>query len=289
MVLPGTPQLLTESCAPTNGFIDAGETVTVNFGLHNVGAAGTSNLMATLLATNGVRNPSGPQAYGALATNSSSVYQAFTFQAAAGCGTVLRPALHLVDGTNDYGTVFFAIKLGAPTNLMQEMFDSTNAPTCRRSGRAPRAGRWTPWVTLTNTCNSAPNAAFAPDASAAGVADLESPPISINSAGAQLTFAHNYSLEAGYDGGVLEIKVGTNNYVDILAAGGSFESGGYDRVLAAGDGSNPLKGRSAWSGTSAGFIGSIVKLPAATAGQTIQLKWRCGTDTSNGGTRLVRG
>ncbi len=33
----------------------------------------------------------------------------------------------------------------------------------------------------------------------------------------------------GYDGGVLEIKIGTNAFTDIIAAGGSFVSNGYNR------------------------------------------------------------
>jgi len=47
-----------------------------------------------------------------------------------------------------------------------------------------------------------------------------------------------------------------------------------------------LDGRQTWSGYSGGWITTIVNLPAAAAGQTIQLKWRFGTDTGNayGGT-----
>src|SRR5438876_5903301 len=41
---------------------------------------------------------------------------------------------------------------------------------------------------------------------------------------------------------------------------------------------NPLGGRKAWSGNSGGFLTTLVNLPAAAAGQTIQLRWRCGTD-----------
>ena len=48
---------------------------------------------------------------------------------------------------------------------------------------------------------------------------------------ALLSFTHDYDLEPGptnaYDGGVLEIKIGTNAFTDILAAGGTFLSGGY--------------------------------------------------------------
>ena len=51
--------LVAEIC--TNGVVDPGETVTVNFGLTNTGTADTTNLVATLLATGGIVSPSGPQ------------------------------------------------------------------------------------------------------------------------------------------------------------------------------------------------------------------------------------
>src|ERR1019366_5583176 len=84
-----------------------------------------------------------------------------------------------------------------------------------------------------------------------------------------------------YDGGVLEIKIGTGSFTDIVTAGGSFLSGGYKSTIYTGY-ANPLAGRAAWSGNSGGFITTLVNLPAAASGQTVQLKWRCGTDNGNG-------
>ena len=91
---------------------------------------------------------------------------------------------------------------------------------------------------------------------------FESGPIS-------LTFRHNFNLEAsdmdpnlGFDGGVLEISTdGGNTFQDILAAGGSFFIGGYNRTISADRGS-PIAGRRAWSGNSEGFITTVVDLPA---------------------------
>ena len=283
VVLPENAQVLMEGCAPTNGFIDAGETVTVNFGLHNVGAASTTNLTATLLATNGVRNPSGPQTYGAVTTNGASVLQ----------------SLHL-PGRSRLRNCFASHSYASSTaQMITEQFPSPSSwerqRTCSRkcsmartlpifpiNGAALRAGHSThgPPPRTPATQRLTPHSRRCQRRWGCGVGK---PAINIKSAGAQLSFSHNYSLEAGYDGGVLEIKMGTNDYVDILAAGGSFETGGYDRILLTGNGSDPLKGRSAWSGTSAGFMETVVNLPASAAGQTVQLKWRCGTDTSNGG------
>jgi hypothetical protein len=104
-----------------------------------------------------------------------------------------------------------------------------------------------------------------------------------------LKFRNNYNLEASsssttaYDGGVLEISVGGGAFTDIISAGGSFVSGGYNRTISTSY-SNPLAGRQAWSSTSSGYTNTVVNLPAAAANQNIQLKWRCGSDSSVGAT-----
>src|SRR5208283_6056568 len=65
-VLTGTVTLAAESCLPTNGVIDPGETVTLNLTLTNRVPIGTTNLIATLQAGSAVLLPTGPQTYGAL-------------------------------------------------------------------------------------------------------------------------------------------------------------------------------------------------------------------------------
>jgi hypothetical protein len=105
---------------------------------------------------------------------------------------------------------------------------------------------------------------------------------------AQLTFRHNFNLEAsdvdpniGFDGGLLEMSTdGGNTFQDILAVGGSFVSGGYNRTIATDRGS-PIAGRQAWSGNSGGFITTVVNLPTI---QTVgRLRWRMASDTSGSG------
>jgi hypothetical protein len=125
-----------------------------------------------------------------------------------------------------------------------------------------------------------------PDASNVGLSDLVSPSFLLPSGPIQLSFANNYDLEPNnaleaFDGGVLEIKIGAGAFTDILAAGGTFVTNGYTHTIST-NFSNPLGGRSAWSGTSPGFLPTVVNLPPSAGGQTVQLRWRCGTDNSNG-------
>ena len=133
--------------------------------------------------------------------------------------------------------------------------------------------------------DSLPNAAWVNDPAVVSDKRLDSPPIAITSNIAQVTFRNNYNLEASppsfFDGGVLEISIGGGAFTDVIAAGGSFVAGGYTGTISTGF-SNPLAGRPAWSGNSAGFITTTVNLPAAAAGQNVVLRWRMGSDTSTG-------
>jgi subtilisin family serine protease len=102
----------------------------------------------------------------------------------------------------------------------------------------------------------------------------------------QLTFRHNFNFEAsdtdpdlGFDGGVLEVSFDGNTFQDIVAAGGYFIMGGYNRTISADRGS-PIAGRRAWSGNSEGFIATRVALPSSLRGGTRKLRWRMASDNS---------
>ncbi len=281
--------LLVESCMPTNGAIDPGETVTVDFRLQNIGTAATTNLVATLLATGGVTNPSSPQSYGVLAPGGGSAVQPFTFTANGNCGGIITATLQLQDGPSNYGTVSYNFtlgQLGGSTNVLAQNFDSVTKPALPSGWTTTATGAQSPWITTNLNADTSPNAAFSPDPGNVGVNELVSPTINIVSPAAQLRFRNNYQLEAyafdnvtAFDGGVLEIKIGSGSFIDILAAGGSFITNGYNRTISSSYG-NPLAGRQAWSGNSGGYITTIARLPANAAGQPVQLKWRCGSDNS---------
>ena len=122
-IVPSTPlpsvaldsaTLVLEGCGTPNSAIDPGEAVTVNFALKNLGTASTTNLIVTLLATNGVTSPGGPQTYGVLTAGGAAVFAPFTFTAAAGaCGGTINCILVLQDGTANLGTVNQSFPLGS--------------------------------------------------------------------------------------------------------------------------------------------------------------------------------
>ena len=137
---------------------------------------------------------------------------------------------------------------------------------------------------MNTTPDTAPNAAFINDPATVSLTSLVSPSIAVPAGSAAvLTFRHSYDLEAStstaYDGGVLELSIGAGAFQDIVTAGGAFTAGGYNRTLSAGY-SNPLGGRAAWSGNSGGYVTTTVTLPASASGQSVQLRWRRGSDSS---------
>jgi hypothetical protein len=270
-----------ESCVTANGAVDPGETVTVDFTLQNLGTADTTNLEVTLLQTNGVVDPSVKQEVGALVANGAAVKVPFTFTAAGSCGDTITPTFSLKDGSKNLGNIAVNIPLGTLATIYLQNFDGMPAPTLPAWWTTTKSNSQSLWVVSKGASDTAPNAAFSSESSKPGVNALISPAIPLPSGAAQLVFRNSYNLESGYDGGVLEIKIGDGAFLDILDAGGSFSSGGYNATLKAS--ANPLAGRAAWSGNSSGFITTTLNLPPAASGQTIQLQWRCATDQGMGG------
>src|SRR5438445_665003 len=76
----------------------------------------TTNLTATLLATNGITAPGGPQNYGVLVTNGPSVSRQFQFTVSAASGSQIGAVLQLQDGATNLGTATFNFLVGSVTN-----------------------------------------------------------------------------------------------------------------------------------------------------------------------------
>jgi uncharacterized delta-60 repeat protein/uncharacterized repeat protein (TIGR01451 family) len=97
LVVPAGTALTSES-GPVNGGIDPGETVSMLFAFRNAAGTNTANLVATLLATNGITSPSSPQNYGALLVHGPSISKSFSFTANATNGQLISATFLLVDG-----------------------------------------------------------------------------------------------------------------------------------------------------------------------------------------------
>jgi len=198
---------------------------------------------------------------------------------------IVGSVIKLRVGTTVTNALFKYYPLGGSTVALAQNFDGNSAPTLPIGWTTANSGAQSPWVTQAATADSSPNSAFAPNPANIGTSDLISPTVSLAAGQALLTFRNNYDLESGvggvgFDGGVLEIKIGAGAFTDIITAGGSFVSGGYNSTIDSSF-SSPITGRLAWSASSGGYITTAVNLPAFATAQDIQLRWRCATD--NGG------
>jgi len=281
--------LISESCP--NGAFDPMENVIVNLSLRNTGAANATSLTATLQPTGGVMNPSPQQSYGTLTAGGPAVTKPFSFIVlpSVSCGSPLTLTLNLQDGTTNLGTVTFNLRVGKERVVLEQNFDNVTAPALPNGWTTATTGGQEVWKTVTDTVVSTPNAGYSATSIQAGINELVSPAVRINGNQAALTFKNKYDLESTflrnilYDGGVLEIKIGSNDFQDIITAGGSFVTGGYTGPIS-NCCQNPLQGRQAWSAKSGidnnnpSYITTKVNLPASAQNQDIQLRWRVGTD-----------
>ncbi|CAN5700933.1 hypothetical protein BH20VER1_BH20VER1_11760 [soil metagenome] len=292
--------------AGANNTIDPGETVTVALGIRNVnvgapGSACTSaGLTGTLQSGGGVTAPSGPQNYGVMCTGGPAIYRQFTFTVdpSVPCGSLVTASLALVDGATNFGTVTYQFVTGSVGGTIVtpvQNFDGVAAPALPAGWTTTFSGSGVAVVTSTTFPDTAPNTTFFVDNNTTGISELTSPAIAVGGGITQLNFRNLYNTEPSWDGMVLEISINGGAFQDIITAGGSFVSGGYNGPL--NSSGNPLTGRAAWHGLSAGsaaapaYINSAVRLPAAAAGQNVQFKWRLGADasvapTTNPGARI---
>ena len=88
----------------------------------------------------------------------------------------------------------------------------------------------------------------------------------------------------GFDGMVLEISINGAAFQDIIASGGSFVTGGYNKTISGATGS-PIANRMAWSGLSGAttavpaYITTTVNLPPAANGQLVRIRWLVASDS----------
>jgi len=271
-----------------NGFADPGETILFSVPVTN--STGSTMTNVTVSANGGT-----PVSYGSVA-NGATVTQTipFSISPAQLCGSNVAIAFVL---NSDAGTqVPFnkSILIGQPILGFSENFDGVTPPALPAGWTTAVTGTGVAPTTSTTNSSSAPNNAFVPEQGTTGTNEMVTPAIPIASAAAQLSFKNLFNLENTFDGMVLEISnpaVNGGAFQDIITAGGSFASGGYRTgIVQSGTCVDPLDGRQAWTGLSAGtsaaptYIDTLVNLPASANGQSIRLKFLVGSDCSITGT-----
>ena len=260
-----------------DGVAEPGETVVLNVPVSNNTGNTVNNVTASVVG-------GGTANYGSIANAQTEIRQiTYTIPANAVCGSMHEVTINVSSELGSQSPQTRTFRLGSPiSGGLSENFDGVTAPALPSSWTQTATGSNTGFVTSTTTADTAPNAMRTNNPATAGGADLESPEIMVSSANTVLNFRNNYNTEATWDGGVLEIKIGSGAYQDIITAGGTWVSGGYNSGVR-GTG-NPLGTRSAWSGNSNGYILTSVRLPDSATGQTVRFKWRMGHDSAVAGT-----
>ncbi|MBL7727527.1 MAG: T9SS type A sorting domain-containing protein, partial [Dinghuibacter sp.] len=195
----------------------------------------------------------------------------------AGDRTVTFSPITLAQGASQNNTFTVRVNNGsyfAPTQHINETVAGAVVP----AGWAPVSTTAANWRISSTLSFSAPNALFSPDTTIVSDQTLTTPSFTINGV-TTLSFQHNYNVESNWDGGVVEIS--TNNGTTWSDLGNFFTANGYNATLNS-TGSNPIRGRRAFSGTSAGFRLSQIDL-SSFAGQSIRIRFRFGSDASQGG------
>ncbi len=192
-----------------------------------------------------------------------------------------------------------------PRFALQQYFDSVVAPAIPGTWTTAEvqsfAGSSPSLFVTTSTAGTTlpapelgatPNAAKIDEYAKASDVALTSPSFTVSSSVSRLTFRHAYTLEASgvnptvaFDGAVLEISTnGGASWTDIITAGGTWVTGGYDNRTISACCDNPLAGRLAWSsrstGGTSGWKTTTVNLPLA-ASASARIRFRLGTDKAN--------
>jgi len=275
-IVAGTIALTTE--ATPNGRLDPGEAVGIQICPRNLRPVASSNVTETLLASGGVTSPSGAVAYGSIpATGTKCGNFTFTVSASAVCGTPLTVSMQTTEVTTTFemSTQTYTLPVGRSPAFSSQRFDTVTAPALPSGWTTSTlSGVSNPWVTSAAApSESSPNHAFVRSAATASDSVLVSPAFVLPAGASQVSFRQLYTFEAGYDGGVLEISIAGGPFTDILAAGGTFAAGGYDGTIINCCG-QPLANRQAWTSNTPRYVTTIVNMPGAAAGQSVQLRWR---------------
>lgn len=188
------------------------------------------------------------------------------------------------------GTQAYNVVIASSAAMCVQQFDEVGAPSLPQGWTSGSNGSLANWVTSTSNPQTPMNSAFVAGSATVGNSEIKTPAYAVASTGGQMRFnvAFNFEDEGsgspiGHDGMVLEISINGGPFEDILSAGGSFVTGGYNKTISSAFGS-PIGGRPAWSGLSGGtsvapaYVTVTVNLPVWARGQLVRMKWVVATD-----------
>jgi len=273
-VVMGNPFAVSDSTGNNNGFPEPGENVLLSVPVTNATGATVNSVTVNV---NGGPNVS----YGNIPDATTVTMQIpFAIPGAAACGSTQVVTINVASALGAQTPQMRSFVLGQPVGIT-ENFDGATVPNLPAGWTTTQdSGTGITWATTATGPSSAPNSAFANDPATVNMSSLVTPSVPISSASAQLKFKNKYVTEPTFDGMVLEMSIGAGAFQDIIAAGGSFVSGGYNATISTAF-MSPIAGRMAWSGTSVGgYIDTVVNLPAAANGQNVQFRWRMASDNS---------
>jgi hypothetical protein len=236
---------------------------------------------------NGIQNPIGGRRAWTGSTSNAFILTTVTLPASVIGKIVIFRWRRGTDESNSGAGVYIdnVSITGCSTSACAENFDGLTIPALPFgwiSYTALDCATSNPWVTTNSLSQTAPNSAFVNSPDCISDEYLYSKRFQITSNSAQITFRRINNTELNYDGMVIEISIGGAPFKDVLAAGCTFNTGGYTEVI--GNCCNsPIPLRSAWTGDSGGWVITTITLPASANGKSVVIRWRRATDDSVSG------
>jgi hypothetical protein len=246
-----------------NGLFDPGETVSLTLPVQNTLCANSAvNATATLSSGGGSVN------YGTVNPGASASQSVnFTIPTATACGSAIT--FDITVNSDNLGPINYqyTLPIGQATPLTAyQNFDGVTAPSLPAGWTTSHTGASLGWATTTTNPDTAPNAVSTSNPANLGTGSITSPAIPVDTAQAKVSFRNLYNLENGFDSLTMQINFDGGPFQDIITAGGSFISGGYNANIG-------------WTGLSGGtaatptYITSAVNLPPSANGHVVRLRW----------------
>lgn len=268
---------ISDAACNADGNADPGERIDLLLSITNRAATAVTGASVSV-------NGGAPVDYGTVAPGATVTRPVpFRVPAAQVCGAPVALSL-LLDGSLGSTTVQRLLPTGSQTTLEAQSFEEINIgalPDDWSQSGVPLDSEW--GVTDVAPIVGARSVASTPVASGS-YSTLVAESWQVPAGGAVLRFRSRHAFESRFDGGVLEVSIDGEPWLDVVTAGGSFIRGGYNEALITDSGCsatpNPLTGRNAWTGTADQTV--ELYLPEDANGRSVQMRWVAGSDCSIG-------